>query len=223
MVLERNVAVLAALKNALGRPYEILRIDCPVVETISFGRGAKPLAAYTNSLIFNDRVFVPLFNVPGDAQAIETWQAALPGHEVRGFAWDQWLDFDALHCRTRAIFDPNMIRIEHLRMADDVQSSASGYEVEASIEDMSKAGLDLKSCQILYRLEDDADWKTKPFSRASTGGSFVAQLPSFPPGSIVHYFLRAGNVTGRSVAYPSSAPRSFLSFRVGNKKLLPDD
>ncbi len=221
--LERNVAVLATLKNAFGRPYEILRIDCPEVERISTRRETTALAAYTNSLIFNNRVFVPLFNIPGDAQAIETWKAALPGHEVMGFPSDQWLDFDALHCRTRAFFDPNMIRIEHPRIVGDVHWSAIGYTVTAIIEDMSKTGLDLNGCQVFYRSESESDWKKTPFALTKTVNQFVAQLPPFPPDTTVQYYLRARNVAGKSVNDPLSAPNSFFKFRVGQQKVQRED
>jgi hypothetical protein len=50
-------------------------------------------------------VLVPLFGIPGDADALATWRAAMPGYRVIGFEWDRWQYFDALHCRVRAVFD----------------------------------------------------------------------------------------------------------------------
>jgi agmatine/peptidylarginine deiminase len=103
--LERNVALLARLENARGRPYEILRIDCPQYPGRTLSGRSPPIAAYTNSLILNRKVLVPLFGIPGDADALATWRAAMPGHRVIGFEWDRWQYFDALHCRVRAVFD----------------------------------------------------------------------------------------------------------------------
>jgi len=106
--IERNVALLSKLRSALGRPYEILRIDCPVCGTYSdlpTGQSNKPaLPAYTNALILNKSVFVPLFGCAGDEPALATWRAALPGHRVVGIPYTGWKPFDALHCRTRAVF-----------------------------------------------------------------------------------------------------------------------
>jgi agmatine/peptidylarginine deiminase len=96
--IERNVARLASLVAASGRPYRLLRIDCPQL------RGAA-VPAYTNALILNDSVFVPLFGGDGDESALATWRAAMPGHRVVGIPYAGWKPFDALHCRTRAVFD----------------------------------------------------------------------------------------------------------------------
>ena len=104
--IERNVAHLAGLRAPTGNLYRIVRIDCP-----PFARSAEPgreadagqVPAYTNSLIVNGTVFVPLFAGPGDAMALQTYRSALPGHRVLGFRYAGWQPFDALHCRTRGI------------------------------------------------------------------------------------------------------------------------
>ena len=92
---------MSALQTPQGGAYEILRIDTP-----NYAKGMA--APYTNSLIFNDKILVPLMGIPGDAAAMETWQAAMPGHRVYGFQTDTfnrpWRYTDALHCRTRSIF-----------------------------------------------------------------------------------------------------------------------
>jgi agmatine/peptidylarginine deiminase len=105
--IERNVAVLSRLRSALGRPYEILRIDCPAYgsnDDFASGQSIPSLPAYTNALILNKNVFVPLFSCAGDEEALATWRAALPGHRVVGISFDGWKPYDALHCRTRAVF-----------------------------------------------------------------------------------------------------------------------
>jgi len=99
--VERIVDGLSALETPQGEAYEILRIDTP-----NYAKGRA--APYTNSLIFNTKIFVPLMGIPGDAAAIETWEAAMPGHEVFGFQADKgmrpWRYADALHCRSKSVF-----------------------------------------------------------------------------------------------------------------------
>ncbi|MBK8100200.1 MAG: agmatine deiminase family protein [Planctomycetes bacterium] len=105
--IERNVASLQAMVAGDGQPFRIVRVDCP-----PYGRGRAEggggeidlIPAYTNSLILNRQVFVPLFGGPGDAAALAVWQQLLPGHRVVGVRDRSWKPFDALHCRTRAVF-----------------------------------------------------------------------------------------------------------------------
>jgi agmatine/peptidylarginine deiminase len=94
--VERNVERLRALRTPSGGRYRILRIDCPPF------RGDE-LPAYTNSLVLNGVVHVPLFGGEADARALATYRAAYPGHEVKGYPHPGWRYFDALHCRARAL------------------------------------------------------------------------------------------------------------------------
>ena len=95
--IERNLERLLDLRTPAGEPYRILRIDCPRFHE-------DDVAAYTNSLMLNGVVHVPLFGIEGDEKALATYRAALPGWDVRGYPYSGWRHFDALHCRTRALF-----------------------------------------------------------------------------------------------------------------------
>ncbi|MBA4291566.1 hypothetical protein C0431_01205 [bacterium] len=95
--LERNVERLSALRAPSGKPYRIIRIDCPRIRQ-------DEVPAYTNSLILNRVVHVPLFGIEADKQALKTYASALPGYTIKGYVYKGWMHFDALHCRTRALF-----------------------------------------------------------------------------------------------------------------------
>src|SRR4030043_1158897 len=80
-IIEEIVQILESLTNAYGRPYKIIRINT--------GRYKNEMvAAYTNSLIFNKKVFMPFYGIPEDKQALKRWQEAMPGYEVIGFEND---------------------------------------------------------------------------------------------------------------------------------------
>ena len=59
---------------------------------------------YTNSLILNNKVFVPIMNSSWDDEALEAYQIAMPNHEILGFT-GSWQSTDALHCRAKGIPD----------------------------------------------------------------------------------------------------------------------
>lgn len=98
---EEAVDILSRQMTPSGTPYEILRIDTP--------RYAEDLLAnYANALILNRKVYVPLFGIDADEQALETWRRVMPGYEILGFKFggeDGWTYTDAVHCRIKAIWD----------------------------------------------------------------------------------------------------------------------
>jgi agmatine/peptidylarginine deiminase len=99
--VELIAEALSEIRTLDGKTYDIIRIDTP-----NYAGNAS--APYTNSLIFNKKVFVPLMGIPGDEDALDTWKAAMPGYEVFGYRTEEgmhpWYDYDALHCRTKSIY-----------------------------------------------------------------------------------------------------------------------
>jgi agmatine/peptidylarginine deiminase len=101
--VEKAVEVLSNQSSPSGRPYEVLRIDTPRYRD-------DELANYTNALILNGRVYVPLFGIDADEQAMAIWRRVMADHEVLGFEYEGehgWTYTDALHCRAKAIWDPD--------------------------------------------------------------------------------------------------------------------
>ena len=75
-----------------GSSWEIFRVYTPYDEP------------YTNSLILNNKVFVPIMGSSWDDDAIEVYENAMPNHEILPYT-GSWYSTDALHCRTRGIPD----------------------------------------------------------------------------------------------------------------------
>jgi agmatine/peptidylarginine deiminase len=89
--------------------FEVTRVMCQDTYIPQANPPAATTAAYTNSLILNDHVYVPLSGPPHEAQdaaAIEAYQSALPEHSIVGIPSKPdtpWLGTDALHCRTHEV------------------------------------------------------------------------------------------------------------------------
>ncbi len=88
--------------------FEVFRVMCqdiyvPIADTPS------TTAAYTNSLILNEYVYVPIAGgeyTKFDDEALNVYRKALPGYEVVGIPGKPefpWLGTDALHCRTMGV------------------------------------------------------------------------------------------------------------------------
>lgn len=236
------VAEIAKLKNRAGRPYRILRIDAGEVVNesmddpqfkqwlesesgVGVARMKKGIAAYTNSLILNKRIFVPLYGIATDNAALQTWRAVMPGYEVTGYEFSKrtgskipWQSFDALHCRTRAIWDPQMLHISHDRIPQIMAFSPTGYQIEASVIDYSRAGIVDDSVRVSWRRQGDCDWNSHIMQTTDREAVFSAVIAAGQPGANIEYFVSATDLSGRSQTLPPTAPMNFYSFAIGGGK-----
>ena len=96
--------------DAAGSTLTVKRVKCPDIYVPDGGAECATTAPYTNSLILNKCVYVPI----ADEKYEEENQAALKAYEeaysgqykiygIRGKKGTPWLGTDALHCRTNAI------------------------------------------------------------------------------------------------------------------------
>jgi len=203
--IEGNLTLLEQAVNQHGRPYRIIRIDCPPYS-------GNRVAAYTNALILNRKVLVPLFNIPGDAAALQTYRAAMPGYQVIGFPWGSWYYYDALHCRTRAIFDRHMLRIVHRRI-DATMPAGVPIRFTALVDDRSETGLLPGSPRVVWRRTGGA-WQEVPMTATGDEDTYEAFLPGLAAGPAVEYYIAAQDHSGRSETMPRTAPDGFYSFAI---------
>jgi agmatine/peptidylarginine deiminase len=202
--IERVVCLLSQLTNTYGRPYQILRIDTPTYHL-------HKMANYTNSVIVNRKIYVPLFGIPGDLAALETWRAAMPGYEVVGFRYDGWTSSDALHCRVRGIWDPQMLSLTHRRM-DGCAPWASKFTLEVHIRDYSGAGLIPDQLHLAWRGHRSGEWKIARLQPAAQAHAFRASIEGVQPGQTVDYFFSAASRSGRQETLPRTAPQGYYTF-----------
>lgn len=88
--------------------FKVFRVKCPNIYVPTEERKPATIAPYTNSLILNKRVYVPMTgNAWYDGMAIEAYQGAmLKSYKIFGIEGKPeapWLGNDALHCRVNAI------------------------------------------------------------------------------------------------------------------------
>ena len=213
--IEANVAVLEGLTNSFGRPYTILRIDCPPY-------AGGELAAYTNSLILNQKVLVPLFGIAGDSDALATYEEYMPGYEIIGVPYGAWYYYDALHCRTRAIYDRHMLRIVH-RPLDPVVAPGAPLLTTAEIDDRSEAGLLPDQLWVYWREATTSEWTPTPLTPSGSGDIFDAFIPDHPVGTVIEYYLSAADASGRTETLLHVAPGDAFSFTIGAASGVPGE
>lgn len=173
-----------------GRPYAVVRVYCPAG------------TAYTNSIILNNKVFVPTFSSPdADSNAIRVYRDAMPGYQILGFN-GSWLEDDAIHCRAMGVPDSNMLFIRHVPLFD-TGDTLQNYLVGVHIEDHSDAGLIADSLKIFYNtIGAKAPFLSAPLYATADPDSFYGYIPAQTGGTTISYFIRAADYSGRVETHP---------------------
>ncbi len=177
--------------SAWGNNFEVFRIYTP-------GGYSQP-TPYTNSLILNNKVFVPQTGSQWDDEAIATYEEVMPGYEVIGIYSSGWIDTDALHCRTRGIADRNMLYIQHDPIQDEMPAGEE-VDIVAQIVPYSGESLYADSLLVNYRINYG---EFNSLVMTPTGNdNFIASIPALDPGNEIFYYIHAADVTGNSSNHP---------------------
>ena len=191
--IEATVDYFANQDCAWGYPYKVYRVDTPQNQP------------YTNSLILNQRVFVPVMNSSHDAAALQVYADAMPGYDivpVSGSYYTPWQSTDALHCRTHEVPDPEMLHIAHMPYFGEVEDNLE-YYLQADIIAHSSAGLIPDSLYVSYRINSE-DWQTSSLEQLDRNG-FMGVISSYSPGDTIRYYIAASDLSGRRRTHPEFA------------------
>jgi agmatine deiminase len=195
--IEANAATVAGLTDKYGRPFRVVRVNCPPI-------ASGDVAAYTNAFILNNKVLVPTFGLPAaDAAALQVYRNAMPGYEVLGFSGG-WLTDDALHCRVIGIYDRHMLRVDH----DPVQTASAGVPVPITMyaDDRSEAGIDMSATKLYWRKVGAPTFSPVAFTTDDEPDWYRSQIPAQPTNTDVEYYVTARDLTGRASSRPRAAP-----------------
>ncbi|TKJ37231.1 hypothetical protein CEE37_14050 [candidate division LCP-89 bacterium B3_LCP] len=197
--LEAMAEYLPTLLSSYGRPYEVIRIQ----ETLNTN--------YINSLFLNDMMLVPQFGDPLDALALQTWEDALPGYDVRGFDHNWMGSLDALHCRTHELTDPYMLRIVHIPIHDR-ENDGNNYYLEADIHPYSNEAL-IAPPVIMWKPEGGS---YNPIAMTFAGDDiYYGEIPQQPDDTNIYYYLEAEDGSGRVENHPYIGEGNPHHFYVG--------
>jgi len=198
------------LNTFYNRPFKIHRLLCPEINGGWWETNA--VAAYTNSLILNNKVLVPQYGIFEDIQALEVYRQAMPGYEVSGFyeaLGNPWYGEDALHCRTMGIFDPHMIHISHKNIRNEEVINNAMIDVEVDIIDYSNSDLESVRLYWKYSAEDG------PFSEVllenELDNTYIGQFPQLNSSSEIEYYITAKNILENTVSHPNAGWHIFTT------------
>jgi agmatine deiminase len=173
-----------------GNKYQVYRVYTP---------GDYPYTPYTNSLILNKKVFVPITGSQYDDEALQVYEEAMPGYEVIGVMYTTWENTDALHCRAKGIADVGMLYVYHMPLLGN-QDFRMQWDLAADIIPYSGMGVISDSLLCYYKVNNGA-YQPVPIENES-GYHYNATIPFAPPGSQISYYLHAVDISGRRKNHP---------------------
>ena len=199
--IEATATYFGNAMNEWGEAWEVYRVWTP---------NNQP---YTNSLILNEKVLVPVTGSSWDDEAIESYEEAMPGFDIIPFT-GSWESTDALHCRIKGIPDLEMLQVFHNPINDSTEALDNGYLVEVIIDDLSEAGLIEDSIKVFLKTPEMNDWNPE-----SLYGSDVPEEPDLWSGWIpsqgepgtIQYFIQSADSSSRIENSPIAGWHEFLA------------
>ena len=199
--IEQTASYFEQTNNKWGEPWELLRIYTPQNQP------------YTNSLILNNKVFVPITGSNWDEQALSTYQSAMPGYEILGFN-GSWESTDALHCRIKGIPDLEMLQLFHNPINDSTYPGVLGYDVLIEVAPLSGEGLINDSLLLFWKNSSMENWNLEPLINADIQSSGMYKQGWIPPQtsvSEIQYYIKAADSSGRVEQHPIYGYHQFLA------------
>jgi hypothetical protein len=155
----------------------------------------------------------------------------MPGYTVKGFSFkmDQepslsqstkehyegigWNAGDALHCRTRAVWDSNMIYMCVDRVPGSMPKKKE-YTVKVILKDYSKGSLVPESLKLIYRVTGKPEWKEIRLTPSGLPDQYSASIPGGISGVTVDYYVTAHSNWGTTDTRPRTAPAGWYQFKI---------
>lgn len=180
-----------------GYPYKVYRVEEPSGNTV---------APYTNSLILNKHVYVPMgSNSTYNERALQVYKEAMPGYEVTGVynssGSTQWLNTDALHCRTRGVMDFNMLFVDHRNVLFGTQQCEDSIAITSKF--IAYSGKPLKEDSLLvYYSIDNGPYQTAHMRPTGLPDEYVGYIKGYHQASEVDYYVFGADESGHRYQQP---------------------
>lgn len=185
--LKAFVQEIEKLTTPWGTKYEVYRVK------------TNSKDPFTNSLILNKKVYVPILNNGAISQAaLEAYAKAMPGYEIKGIIGDSWSFADALHCRTHQIADKGYLYIKHYPLLGD--QKGPDFKIEANV--VSCANTAITGVKCFYRVNGAGAFVAADMTASGTAGHYTYAFTNLKENDKVEYYLYADDAGGRKECFP---------------------
>jgi len=193
---EQVAEYFATTNCCWGYPYRVYRV---------FEPGGYTLAPYTNSLILNKTVYVPLgTNNTYNNDALAVYQEAMPGYEIVGVTnngYTGWENTDALHCRTRGVMDFHMLFVDHRDVLFGEQEWQDSIPVVSKFIAYSGQNLKQDSLLVYYSIDNGA-YQVAHMTATGNPDEYVGYIKGYEGESEIDYYVFGADESGHRYTQP---------------------
>ncbi len=207
LLLEDIAAQLSETTNYFGTNFNVIRIPAAPNDNGVFTTDHNgEFRSYTNSLILNNLVMLPSFNLPDyDSVAKIIYSEILPGYNIQFIdAAHLTVNHGGIHTITKEIPQTNYLRIEHKKMI-----GVQEFYPEVNIVTLCGAGNQLENMWLYYKINDDTTFIKKQIQLVCP--QYFAVIDKLTPQDTIHYYIEAISST-TTTTYPLSAPQGNFTF-----------
>lgn len=124
--IEANLQyVLNQFKSAFGTDFKVIRIPMPPDANNRYPSGGGRYRTYTNSLIVNKTILVPVYEEKYDSTALRIYKEAMPGYTIEGIDCNDIIRASgAIHCITKEIGVADPLLIIHQPLRDHTEEES---------------------------------------------------------------------------------------------------
>jgi agmatine/peptidylarginine deiminase len=201
--------VLNNFQSKYGRPFKVVRIPMPPDAQGRYPSSGGDYRTYTNSVIVNKTVVVPIYASSYDTTALRIYREAMPGYNVVGINCNSIITaLGAIHCITKEIGVREPIFISHPKILTTV-NDGSGYQVKAYIK--TRSGV--SNASVYWSVDTTQGFTSIPMTQFLPD-SFAAYIPEQQINKKVYYYISASSNSGRAVKKPLPSPSGAYQFTV---------
>ena len=198
-----------------GYPYKVYRVDVPVNNKSQI-KDSDKIAPYTNSLIINNKVLVPInpnTSSTYNENALAVYREAMPGYEIVGINYTEWKNTDALHCRTRDIMDFNMLFVDHRNVLFGKQVYQESYPITAKF--IAYSGDNITETKLHYSIDGGNSYTTVNMQQVGTTDEYTANITGHTNGATIKYYVTGKDASNRTCIQPQFGELEPHTFTVG--------
>lgn len=203
--------VMSNFNSMFGTPYKIIRIPMPPHNGLYPNNWNADYRTYTNSVIINKTVLVPVYEEQFDTTALRIYREAMPGYRVIGLDCNDIIEASgAIHCITKAVGVSDPLLISHQSL-ENTNNTTNAYQVDAYIN--HRTGID--HAELYYTIDTTQAYQSVNMTLTnSSTETWTGYIPAQNAGTEVFYYVDATANSGKNQVRPIVAPEGYWNFWV---------